>query len=492
MNTRRRKCLLLVAILSISACGEETPSAVDGSIRAPNILFVMFDDMGKEWVSAYGSESISTPAIDSLASDGLRFDNVWSNPQCTPTRLSLLTGQYPFRNGLVNHWDVPRWGHGYFDWREYPSLAGTLKSAGYATVAAGKWQINDFRLEPEAMRKHGFDSYAMWTGYEEGVEASAERYWDPYIHTESGSKTYEGEYSTDVFVSHLSEFIRDHKDGPWFAYFPLALPHPPYVTTPAQPNVGDDEQARYRAMVEYGDHAVGQLTALIDDLGLRNDTIVIVTGDNGSPKANHATMNGRTIQGGKSLTSENGIAVPFVVRWPSSIAGGRSSDTLVDFTDMFPTFADLAGAELPSGYVIDGHSLAPYLRGEVDDGPRTWIMSMGGKNEAAVSDAGIENQYLFRDRVIRDQRFKLYVAATPERTPEKLVDLIADPDELDNLIASDDPVAVEALQRLTAVAKSFPDRDNDPKYARRAANDWDVDVTVESQTWKLVADGELD
>jgi arylsulfatase A-like enzyme len=141
----------------------------------------MFDDMGKEWVSAYGSESISTPAIDALASDGMRFDNVWSNPQCTPTRLSLLTGQYPFRNGWVNHWDTPRWGHGYFDWRKYPSLAGTLKQAGYATVAAGKWQVNDFRIEPEAMKKHGFDSYAMWTGWEEGVEASAERYWDPYI-----------------------------------------------------------------------------------------------------------------------------------------------------------------------------------------------------------------------------------------------------------------------------------------------------------------------
>jgi arylsulfatase A-like enzyme len=259
------------------------------------------------------------------------------------------------------------------------------------------------------------------------------------------------------------------------------------VTTPAQPDIGDDEDARYRAMVEYGDHAVGQLTALIDELGLRDDTIIIVTGDNGSPKARQATMNGRTVKGGKSETSENGIAVPFVVRWPARIAGGQSTDTLVDFTDMLPTFAGLAGAELPSKHVIDGQSLAPYLRGETDDGPRTWIMSMGGKNQAAVSDAGIENQYVFRDRVIRDGRFKLYIAATPERTPEKLIDLIADPDEAVDLLGSNDPDVSEALARLLEVAASFPERDNDPRYMHRAANDWDVDVTVESQAWKLIA-----
>jgi arylsulfatase A-like enzyme len=479
--------LVLTLVCGLVCCGCQPHPAGPEQAGAPNILFVMFDDMGKEWVSAYGSESISTPAIDALANDGMRFDNVWSHPQCTPTRVSLLTGQYPFRNGWVNHWDTPRWGHGYFDWRKYPSLAGTLKQAGYATVAAGKWQINDFRIEPEAMKKHGFDSYAMWTGWEEGVAASAERYWDPYIHTESGSRTYEGEYGTDVFVAHLAEFITHHKDRPWFAYFPLALPHPPYVTTPAQPDIGDDDEARYRAMVEYGDHAVGQLTALIDELGLRDNTIVIVTGDNGSPRARRATMNGRVVTGGKSNTSENGVGVPFVVRWPASIEGGQVSDALVDFTDLLPTFAELAGAELPADHVIDGQSLAGYLKGDSDDGPRSWIMAMGGKNEAAVSESGVENQYVFRDRVIRDKRFKLYIAATPARTPVKLVDLVADPDEAVDLLGSDDPEVMQALARLHDVAKSFPDRDNDPQYTRRAANAWDVDVTVESQVWKRVA-----
>ena len=104
-----------------------------------------------------------------------------------------------------------------------------------------------------------------------------------------------------------------------------------------------------------------------------------------------------------------------------------------------------------------------------------------------MSENGVENQFVFRDRVIRDKRFKLYIAATPARTPVKLVDLIADPDEAVDLLGRDDPEIQDALARLHAVAKQFPDRDSDPKYTRRAANAWDVDVTVESQAWKRVA-----
>ena len=117
---------------------------------------------------------------------------------------------------------------------------------------------------------------------------------------------------------------------------------------------------------------------------------------------------------------------------------------------------------------------------------------MGGKNEAAVSETGVENQYVFRDRVIRDKRYKLYVAATPERMAEKLFDLQADPAESNNLLGSDDAAVQDALERLMTVARSFPDRDNDPQYMRREANDWDVEITVESQTWKLVGGDSAD
>ena len=114
----------------------------------PNILFIMVDDLGKDWISCYGADDIETPHIDRLAKGGLKFHNAWSMPQCTPTRATLLTGQYPWRTGWVNHWDVPRWGVGYFDWAKYTSFAKVMKTAGYATAIAGKWQINDFRMSP--------------------------------------------------------------------------------------------------------------------------------------------------------------------------------------------------------------------------------------------------------------------------------------------------------------------------------------------------------
>ncbi|NDH00015.1 MAG: N-acetylgalactosamine 6-sulfate sulfatase, partial [Opitutae bacterium] len=131
----------------------------------PNILYIMADDLGKEWISCYGAEDMETPNIDALAAGGIKFNNAYSMPACTPSRTTLLTGKYPWRTGWANHWDVPRWGVGYFDWKkkENTTFARLMKDLGYATAAAGKWQINDFRIEPQAMKKHGFDDWAMWT-----------------------------------------------------------------------------------------------------------------------------------------------------------------------------------------------------------------------------------------------------------------------------------------------------------------------------------------
>jgi len=125
----------------------------------PNIIFVLLDDLGKEWIECYGAENIKTPRINQLAAEGLKFDNAYSMPQCTPSRVAFMTGQYPYRSGWVNHWDSPRWGAGYYDWNKNPSIARTMQSVGYTTAVAGKWQLNDFRIHPDAMVKHGFDDY---------------------------------------------------------------------------------------------------------------------------------------------------------------------------------------------------------------------------------------------------------------------------------------------------------------------------------------------
>jgi arylsulfatase A-like enzyme len=204
----------------------------------PNIIFILLDDLGKEWVSCYGAEDFETPKVDRLAATGMRFENAYSMPQCTPSRICFLTGQYPFRNGWVNHWDAPRWGGAYYDWERNPSIARVLQSAGYATAAAGKWQVNDFRVHPDAMARHGFDDWFMWTGAEgsrdrKHVQRSGERYWDPYIHSREGSRTYEGAFGPDLYNRFVLDFIAVHQDQPFFVYYAMALPHSPVSSSDA-------------------------------------------------------------------------------------------------------------------------------------------------------------------------------------------------------------------------------------------------------------------
>jgi len=205
-------------------------------------------------------------------------------PQCTPTRVTLLTGQYPWRHGWVNHWDVPRWGAGcHFDWRHNASFARLLKQAGYATAAAGKWQINDFRVTPDAMEKHGFDDYCMWTGFEAGNPPSAQRYWNPYLHTRAGSRTYRGQYGEDIFSDFLIDFARRNKTRPMLLYYPMCLTHDPFEPTPHEKDAKGRE-ACFKAMVRYMDHTVGKLVCALDELDLRKRTIVIWTTDNGEER----------------------------------------------------------------------------------------------------------------------------------------------------------------------------------------------------------------
>ena len=448
----------------------------------PNILFILVDDLGKEWVSAYGAEDIKTPNIDRLAATGMKFENAYVMPQCTPTRLSFMTGQYPYRHGWVNHWDVPRWGGGCsYDWNRNPSLARVIKDAGYATAIAGKWQVNDFRVQPDAMVDIGFDEFCMWTGGEGGNPPSDERCRDPYLHTKTGSRIHEGTYGPDVFTDFLIDFIEDNSEGPFFAYFPMVLTHTPFVTTPDDLEASTDLE-KHKAMVRYTDKILGRFMTKLEDLGIRENTIIVWTTDNGTVGTITGTQNGRQVKGQKSYPVEPGICVPFIVSAPGLVSEGVATEALTDITDLLPTFVDLAEGELQPGYEYDGVSIADFILGKSDDTPRDWIMGMGGKNEAKLTDDGVENRYVFRDRVLREKRFKLYVST--KREAVKLVDVIADPEEMKNLIDSNDPEAQAALERLSAIIPSFPERDNDPIYDPLPPQPWDVPITAQNEVWK--------
>ena len=438
--------------------------------RQPNIIFILIDDLGKEWISCYGSSSVQTPNIDGIAREGILFHNAWSMPQCTPSRVALLTGQYPFTNGWINHYDVPRWGHGArFDADQNPCFPKILREAGYQTCAAGKWQVSDFRLEPEAMLDAGFDEYCMWTGGEGGNESvSNERYWDPYIHTTEGSRTYPGAFGPDIFCDFITSFMEKNRDQPMFIYYPMVLTHTPFVHTPEEPGASSRFE-KHRAMVRYTDAIIGRIRSTIDSLKLRDRTYLFITTDNGTTRSMIGERDGVFIRGGKAFLTENGINAPFVVLCPGR-SDGVESKALVDFTDLYPTILDLAGLEISPDDPVEGISFAPVLRDGESEGTRDWILSMGGHPAMIGGDGKVRNYFSYRDRVMRLGRHKAYIDTLRKVT--RIFDLESDPYESDNLVS--DPGTEEVLDRFRLVLEGFPREDGHPIYSRLDSSYYDI------------------
>ena len=418
----------------------------------PNIIFIMVDDMGRDWISSYGA-SHPTPNVDRLAAQGIRFENCWCAPICTPTRMELLTGQYPFRTGWVRHHDVPRWGGKGFDWEKFTSFARVVKKAGYTTAIGGKWQINDFRKQPGALKLHGFDEHCVWTGWETGnAPPSSKRYWDGYIMTNGKREVHK--HGSEAVNDFLIDFIRRNKKRPFLAYYPMMLVHGPFLPTPLnRDKAPEGKTALYAGMVTYMDHLVGKLVDAVDELGIADRTIIMFTGDNGSSAS--GTLNGKPYPKGKGRTNDWGVHMPFLVRAPMFSKGGEVSDDLIDFTDMLPTFADLAGAELPAGVKLDGRSFVSSLRGDRSaKGKREWIF------------AQIEDR-----RTIRDKHYKLDSSGSFWNISKDLL-------ERKDLRESKEPDVVEARERLGKVLASLPQNAGGPfegykaggGKARKAAN----------------------
>jgi len=447
--------------------------------QKPNIIFILLDDLGKEWISKYDADDIETPNIDLLAKEGMQFNNAWSMPQCTPSRVTFLTGQYPFRHGWVNHYDVPRWGHGVnFDSNKNPSLPKIMQQAGYKTCAAGKWQINDFRLQPTVMNDHGFDEYAMWTGVEGGNETlSQERYWDPYIHTTKGSKTYEGQFGEDIFTDFIIDFMKKNKDEPMLIYYPMCLPHGPLTTTPSEPKVSG-KMEKHKAMVRYTDEILGKLVTAIDNLGIRNNTIIFWTTDNGTSGNITGRLNGKSVRGGKTYLTENGVNQPFIVNWPGRVPAGIESDALVDFSDLLPTFTDLGNASLPKDFHFDGKSFKDVILGYKTKSDRDWILTMGSR-AARLDYNRATNVHKFRDRALRDRNYKVFVDTLGQIS--HVYNLRIDAEEKENLINSNSKKIKSILKKFKAIISNFPPEDAQPKYTKLSNSIYDINPETLNQ-----------
>lgn len=358
--------------------------------RKPNIILIMADDLGYETLGCYGSESYKTPALDKLAETGMRFEYCYSQPLCTPTRVQLMTGRYNFRN-----YDM----FGYLELGEV-TFGHLLKKAGYSTCIAGKWQLGNGIEGPSHA---GFDEYCLWQIYNSfaGKVVKGSRYADPLIYQNGKPlRNTEGKYGPDIVSDYIVDFIERKKDVPFFVYYPMILTHAPYQPTPDSPEWTTNRHAKddkfFGDMVSYMDKIVGKIVAKLEELGLRENTLVMFTGDNGTGKAITSRFCGKKFKGGKGTMTEAGTHVPFIANWPGVVPAGAVNENLIDFSDFLPTLSELAGAQLPPKLEIDGKSFLPQLKGQKGK-PRDWIYSYyWGRNPLKAR------------RMVQGHRYKLF------------------------------------------------------------------------------------
>ena len=411
--------------------------------RPPNLILIMADDLGAKELSCYGNTEHDTPHLDKLARTGVQFKTCYTAAICHPTRFEIMTGQYGSHNGVF-HFAGRRGGPKPDSPEEqivnHVTFAQVLKPQGYATGLAGKWQLTG--KIPTLVHECGFDEYIIWAythnlpvgvkhegGYEGGTKTC--RYWHPSIVTNGKYlPTEPDDYGPDMFTDFVIDFARRHKDRPFFIYYPMALTHSPYYSTPTT-NPSQEEKfkhspQKFRENVQYMDKLVGRIVAALDEMGLRENTVVFFTGDNGTGGQ------------GKGQPTELGARVPMIVNCPGVVKPLKPSEELIDTSDVMPTLADFAGAKVPADRPIDGRSFAPILRGEKGE-TREWIFS-----------------YLSDRRVLRTKRW-LLEDNSPHR-PGRLYDCGTSRDGTGykEVTDSKDPEVVAIKRRFSEILEGLP------------------------------------
>jgi len=325
----------------------------------PNIIFVLADDLGLDGVSCYGADKHQTPNIDALAKSGIRFETCYSAPLCGPSRCVLQTGRYAFRTGGITNQSWRAGGPGAKSADEFP-MARLLKQAGYATCQSGKW-----RQIGENPGDWGYDEYLT-------DNTAGGWYWQTrYNKNGKEIDMPAGTYGPDLIQDFAVDFIRRHKEQPFFLYYAMHLVHKPTLRTPDTEKGVNNVDRLYDDNIRYMDKQVGALVADLEKMGLRQNTLIMFAGDNGTAAGYPSPVRGRMIHGWKGSMLEGGSRVPFIASWPAVTPAGKVLPEIVNFTDPYVSFAELAGAKLPEGVKLDGQSFVPQLRGEAGT-PRAW------------------------------------------------------------------------------------------------------------------------
>ena len=422
--------------------------------ETPNIVIIFADDLGYGDLGTYGHPTIKTPNLDRMAAEGMKFTQFYTAASvCTPSRAALLTGRLPIRSGMTSDkrrvlfpdskYGLPA---------EEITIGEALKEKGYATAAVGKWHLG--HLPQYLPTNNGFDMYygipysndmdrVVGGEWREVFWEPQPEFWNvPLMRDEAIIERPADQYTiTRRYTEEAIEFIRDHKEEPFFVYLAHSLPHVPLFTDEAF--AGVSRRGLYGDVIEEIDWSVGQVMEALESEGLAENTLVFFTSDNG-PWLVFDTHGGSAglLRGGKGMTWDGGMREPALAWWPGTIPAATVQPALTSTLDLFSTSLAMAGADLPEDRIIDGKNLLPMLKGESTEEVRDVFFFYRGTRIYAARKGPWKAHFMTEWEYASDNEYT-------EHDPPLLFHLDHDPSEKYN-IAEDHPEIIEEIKQAIA------------------------------------------
>lgn len=463
---KTRSCFLLLLLLSSFLVA--IAPIVSGAEK-PNIVFIFADDWGWGDLSCHGHPYVKTPHIDRLAKEGTDFHRFTvASGVCSPSRTAVMTGHFPARYNIDGHfaWVPSNEKRGMPDWldRNAPSLPRMLQGAGYRTAHFGKWHLaNDMIPDSPVPGEYGYDTYGAFNCAGEQMPV------------------HEDAMHTNAFIESA---VKEGK--PFFVNLWIHEPHTPFHTVPKYEwrvrEIEDPADRIYASVLSHADDRIGEVLDKLDELGVAENTLVIFSSDNGPARGaegaeltlqyDTATGAGWGIGAAKGITAgrkgykaslfEGGINVPFLARWPGKIPAGEvDSVSLISAVDLLPTFLEIAGGDLPDGYVPDGLSQVDVLTGRSKAPARAKPLFWKSGTRGAPSES---RPHHWAAWVVVHENWKLLL--TNDFSHRVLYDIAADPMETTDLAAAKPEVVADLTEKLHAWRETLPEKPTGDVFSR--------------------------
>ncbi len=471
--------ILLAGLIAVMCVTCNTKTAPE---KPPNIIIIFTDDQGYADVGVYGAEGFKTPNLDQMASDGMRFTDFYvAASVCSPSRAALLTGCYPQRVGIPGVLFPERMNT---EWNpeqrstktglhvDEVTIAEMLKEKGYATACFGKWHLGHHRKFLPLQQ--GFDEY-FGLPYSNDMRPGKNPGEHPYpplplMRNNDVYQYMEDDQSmlTTIYTEHAIDFIKRHKDGPYFIYLAHTMPHIPLYVS--EKFAGQSQKGIYGDVIEEIDWSVGQINNTLVELGMEDNTLVIFTCDNG-PWLIFGDHGGSAypLREGKFTTFEGGQRVPCIMKWPGTIPPGSECNELASTIDLFPTIAGITKAELPT-HKIDGHDIIDLLSGKEDaKSPTEAFYFYRGWNLEAIRSGHwkLHLPHEYNKVLVSDEGNDYGRKNIKSEIGLALFDLSKDMGEQMN-VAEANPKTVEALlKKLETMKTDLGDGEEVPGHGRR-------------------------